>query len=103
MIKDSKSLSLAELKGIISELPESEAHKNLLAFIKRFTKLTHLDAKKLREELQNSEIVKLNDIYITKIIDLLPKDAEDMRKILVDVSLSENETNKILEIVKKYT
>jgi DNA-directed RNA polymerase subunit F len=32
----------------------------------------------------------------------LPHDAEDVRKIVVDTGVEENEITKILEIVKKY-
>ena len=39
---------------------------------------------------------------MVKIVDLLPEDSIDINKIFTDVSLDENETNKILEVVKKY-
>jgi len=38
---------------------------------------------------------------IIKIIDLLPENQEDLNKI-VDISLDENETKKILETVKEF-
>ena len=39
---------------------------------------------------------------IIKIIDFLPKDADDVRKVLASASIEENEIAKILEIVKGY-
>jgi DNA-directed RNA polymerase subunit F len=37
-----------------------------------------------------------------KIADFVPKTAEELNKIFTDVSLDEEECNKILEIVKDY-
>jgi DNA-directed RNA polymerase subunit F len=37
-----------------------------------------------------------------KIVDFLPENAEEVNKIFNEVSLNEEEINKILEIVKKY-
>ena len=102
MIKSTKALSIAELKDLVSELPESEKTKNAEAYAKKFTKLSEKEAQKIREELEASDIVKINSHYVTKIIDVLPKDPEDVRKIFMDTSLSENEITKILEIVKKH-
>ena len=47
-------------------------------------------------------MLKLKQEHIVKIVDLLPEDALDLNKIFTDVSLDEDETTKILEIVKKY-
>jgi len=47
-------------------------------------------------------MIKLKADHIVKVIDFLPEDASDVNKIFSDVSLDENETNKILDIVKKY-
>ena len=71
-------------------------------FIKKFSKLDLKNAEKLEEELESLDLIKLKEEYIIKIIDLLPEDAADLNKILVDVSLDEDETKKILEVVKKY-
>ncbi|MBI2124317.1 hypothetical protein HYT92_00855, partial [Candidatus Pacearchaeota archaeon] len=45
---------------------------------------------------------KLKPENIAKIIDFLPEDASDINKIFIDTGLDENETAKIIEIVKKY-
>src|SRR3989338_509217 len=43
---------------------------------------------------------KRGESYIVKIVDLLPEDASDINKIFSDISLNEDEVNKILGIVK---
>lgn len=102
MIKSSKPLSLAEARELVSKLPETEKTKNLILYIKKFTKLNAEDIKKIREELENIGITKMKGEHIAKIIDILPKDAEDVRKIFFDTNLNENEITQILDIVKRY-
>jgi len=95
-------LSLIEVKELLKKIPENEKSKELVAYIKKFVKISEEDGKKLKEELKTLDIIKLKPEHIAKIIDLLPEDPEDIRKIFVNVSLTENEISKILEIVKKY-
>lgn len=102
MIKDSEPLSSGEVKEILKKLPATEKSKNLVAYIKKFAKTSPADIQKLKKELQGLNLLKLKSEHITKIIDMLPDDAEDIRKIFADVSLDENEITSILEIVKKY-
>ena len=99
MIKNTIPLSLIEAKELIKD---DEEKSELKAFLKKFAKLDLKDAKKLREELENSGIIRVKAEHIAKIIDFLPEDASDANKIFVDTSLEENEINKIIEIVKKY-
>jgi len=99
MIKNITPLSLIEVRELITD---EEEKKELKAFVKRFAKLDLKDARKLREELENSGIIRIGAEHIAKIIDFLPEDASDVTKIFADTSLDENEINKIIEIVKKY-
>jgi len=96
-------MSLPEVKEILAK-QESEKAKSTLQFIKKFTKLTPAKAKELRKELEKLDIFGLKEEEIVKIIDILPEDAEDLRKIFVgsDLSLKQDDIEKILEVVKKY-
>jgi len=96
-----KPLSLPEV-GEIVEASGEEEKKEIQNFIKKFTKLTPEKAKELRKEIENLGILKIKEEHVVKIIDLLPEDTSDINKIFTNVSLDENEANKILEIVKKY-
>ncbi len=94
-------LSLAQVKEIVETIdPEGEETKEIRGYIKKFTKLSIDESNKIEEEIQSLEIEKIKREHIVKIIDLLPEDASDLNKIFVDVSLDENEINKILEVVK---
>jgi DNA-directed RNA polymerase subunit F len=97
MIKSTKALSMAEAKELVSETdPETKA------FIKNFTELTSNQAKEMRDKLMSLDMIKLNEKHISKIIDILPEDKEELGKILNDISLDETETTQVLDTVKQY-
>ena len=96
-----KPLSSAEAIEIVGDLKD-EGNKEIQSFVKKFSKINLKKAKELRTELESLGLIKLNKEHISKIIDLLPEEASDINKIFTDVSLDEDETNKLLEIVKKY-
>ena len=102
MIKNMRPLDMFEAKKILGSLEETEKIKQVDVFIKKFLKIKTEKANKLKEELKNLELLKLKEEDIVKIIDLMPEDVLDLNKIFVDVALNEDETNKILETVKKY-
>ena len=97
MIKTNDLLSMAEA---IEYLPK-EDDTNIKGFIKKFTKLKPKEAKELKKKLIELDMVKLRAEQIVKIIDLFPENQEDLNKI-VDISLDENETKKILETIKEF-
>jgi DNA-directed RNA polymerase subunit F len=105
-IKDERFVTMAEARKLLKEKEKIKElgyeQKNALEFLNKFSKLSLKDAKQMFEELK--QIQKLKDKHIVSIIDLLPKDNEDLRVIFANeiISLSEDEKKKILETVKKY-
>jgi len=99
MIIKQKPLTLAEVGEIIGK---DEEKKQMLSYLKKFSKLSKDKADSMAKDLRCLDNLKVKEEHIAKIVDLLPKDAEDLNKIFTDVSLSEEESNAILEIVKKY-
>jgi len=117
-------LNLSEVKSIIeqkegkqddsryeggSELDRIRArHKEkmdtLRRYVKRFSVLDMKKAEDLTKELKSFNIMNLSDEYIVKIVDTLPKDQTDLRKIISgsSVDLKKEEMTKILECVGKY-
>lgn len=100
MITSRESLSVAEAKQFLSKQNEKEAELN--AFIEKFIKIKPEQTKDFREKLENLNLMKLKKDHISKIIDMLPEDSEDLNKIFTEVSLDENETKQILEVVKEF-
>jgi len=71
-------------------------------FMKKFSPLDSKTAKELRKQIEEFNFLKVKSDSISKIIDVLPDNAEDLNKIFVDVGLDENETQKILDAVKQF-
>lgn len=111
MIKNIDPLNIIEVREIASqankekkekEIGEEDKGKKIITFTKKFSKLNKENAEKLKQEISNLGILKIKPAYLTKIIDILPRDAEDVRKIFIDVNLDQNEINQIIDTVKKY-
>ena len=100
MILDRNPLNLNEVQKILNEIPDNEKKEQMETYLKKFLKTKPAQAKKIKEDLEKLDLLKIKNKHIVKIIDLLPSDASDLNKIFTDVSLTEDETNKILEIVK---
>ena len=100
MILDRTPLNLNEVEETLSELPESEKKQEMELFLKKFIKAKPAQAKKIKEELVKLDLMKLKSEHIIKIIDVFPETLSDLNKIFIDVSLNENESKQILDIVK---
>jgi len=98
LVLNKQPLSMAQVKEQIKDIEEK---KELEAYLKKFSKIKLENAKKIEEEIVSLKNPKLKSEDIIKIVDFLPKDAEDLNKILTEVSLTEDETNQLLDIVKK--
>ncbi len=100
MIKDNQSLSMTEASEYIKKKKDAEV--DVIGFIKNFIKLSPKEAKELRKELEELNLMKVNRDHISKLIDLLPENKGDLNKIFPGANLEEDETNKILETIKKF-
>ena len=100
MIYDRVPLNLNEVQEILVNIPDSDRKEEVKVYLKKFLKTKSIRAGKIKEELEKADLLKLKREHIVKIADLIPEDASDLNKIFIDVSLNEDETNKILEIIK---
>ena len=94
-----KPLSMIEVKEIVGD---SEENQEISSFIKKFVKMDKKKVEELGKELRSLGILKVKEEHIVKMIDILPEDASDLNKIFVESSLDQDETNKIIDTIKKY-
>lgn len=99
VVKEEKPITLAEVYELIGD---SEKSQDLKQMIKKFNKMSSEDAKKMKEELIELNIIKLKEMHLVKIIDFKPIDASELNKVISDVSLDQEEVTKILNVVNKY-
>lgn len=102
MIKERKPLALYEVIDTMGEIKETDKTKAIKSFIKKFSEIDSKEGSKLREELQKIDIIKLKETDIIKIVDLMPENAVELNKVVTESSLDSDETNKILETIKKF-
>jgi len=100
MILDRTPLNMNEVQEIIKDVSDSEKKQEIELFLKKFLKTKPEHAKKIKQELEKLDSIKVKREHVVKIVDFLPEDSSDLNKIFIDVSLNEDEANKILEIVK---
>ncbi len=99
MIINKEPLSMAEALKYVKK--EEAEETDVIGFIKKFVKMKHAEATKLKERLKGLDMMKVRDEHIVKIIDLMPENAEELNKIFADVSLDDDEAQKILNEIKE--
>ncbi|HJZ19044.1 MAG TPA: hypothetical protein VJ208_02980 [Candidatus Nanoarchaeia archaeon] len=95
-IISNEHLSMAETAEYVEK--DSEMAK----FIKKFTKITPKEAAEFRKNLADLDIMKMKSEEMSKIIDTLPENPEDLSKIFTGANLEEDEATKIIDTVKKF-
>jgi DNA-directed RNA polymerase subunit F len=107
IVTESKPASMVEAKDILTEREKRKElgyeQKLALEHLNKFTKLSTEDAKKMTEEL--SEVLRMGQETLVQILNFMPKNPDELRMIFSreKFSLKEEEINKILEIVKKFS
>ena len=108
MIKSTAVQTLGEVRALLEDLSKEEQEENkkvveTTAYLKSFVKSKPEKIKALKKALNELNLVKLNSRFISKIIDLMPEDAEDLKKVFFgeEVSLDQDEINAVLEAIKK--
>lgn len=81
---------------------DSEAEREIRNFIKKFVKLKSKEAKEMKKKFEALDLMKLKEDNIVKVIDLMPENEGDLNKIFSDVSLDEDETKQIFDIIKEF-
>ena len=80
MLKNNEPLSMNEVLEYVEKDKGSDA--DIVKFIKKFSKLTNKDARKLKENLTSFNFMKIKPEHTAKIIDIMPENQEDLIKFL---------------------
>ena len=87
---------------VVSLAGDSDKAEEIKKFIKQFNKMDVKKAIEMKEELKALDLIKLKDEHIVKIVDFVPKNASELNKVIIEVSLDSDEVAKILEVTGKY-
>lgn len=96
MIIEKYPLSVAESLEFVDK------DSDVANFMKKFKGINTKDSKDIRKKLEGLDLIKMREEHVVKIIDILPDNSEELNKIFTDSSLDEDESNKILDVVKQY-
>ena len=99
-ILSSRPLALAEVAELVKK-HEGFENKLTATYLKAFSSLKFSEAQEIEKKIRALDNVKIKDSHIVKVLDFMPQDAEDINKIFSDSSLSEEEIQAILQILRK--
>ncbi len=102
VISNSEVLDILTKKSENNELTYREEKSK--DYLKKITRLDLNEFNKVKEELINLEIPRLEVDSITKIIDVLPKNGTELRAIVSNTGtiLVDENVDKIIDVLKKY-
>jgi DNA-directed RNA polymerase subunit F len=106
-IISTKPATLAEVAEVLEKrAQEGELgfeQQATLAYAKKYAKLSRKKAEEMMEELMKNDKIKAN--VAAKIVDIFPKNSDQVRLLFANerYSLSSDEIEEVLNIVKKYS
>ena len=102
-----KFVTISEVKNILKKIekdrPDMTYEQRIaLEHSNKFSKLTNQKSKDLIKDLMKLDFIEENHAY--KIVDLLPKNSDDIKTIFAKerLNLDENKINEIIKLVNKY-
>lgn len=102
-------ITLAELKTKVESIqiggkePSFRINK-VKEYLAQSTRLNLKDALELKKKLQELDIPRIKEKQIVKIVDLLPRDMDELRMVFAgeNTTISQENMQKILDVVKDY-
>jgi DNA-directed RNA polymerase subunit F len=106
-VKEIYYLTYSEIEDVLKNFEKTKVIEEIDKYVKEFKKLNLEEERELREKLKSLNIskLKLTEELIIQIINILPKNKEELRAVLKFSRLpfNEEEIEKIMEILKEYT
>ena len=104
-IIERKQISLPEVLEILGSIENrTQLQEKCYELATKFSKVDAETAKKVIEELKNLDMLKLTDDLIIQIVNIYPRDEEDLDAVLKGskIPFKPEEKKAILNILKKY-
>ena len=100
-------LTLSELKSKLDQIKKRDKELSFRAnktheYLTVFASMQEKKSQELKKKLQDLNISRLKDKHIAKIIDLYPKNSDDLKVILSgeNLTLKQEDLQRILECLK---
>ncbi|BFI73389.1 hypothetical protein YN1_3760 [Nanoarchaeota archaeon] len=102
-VGEKKLITPGYVKNLLKEIKKkrelSYIEERTLKFLEQTYKLDENEEKEILEQLKD---IKIPDEVKIQILEILPKDEEQLRHVLYTNTLAKEDMEKILEILKKY-
>ena len=102
-------ITLAELKEEVEKIKQRDKEPSIRItrvedYLNAFVEITPKQGKELRIAISKLEINRLKEEHISKIVDLLPRTANELKLIMQGsvVSLTNDAVNKIVEAINEF-
>lgn len=109
-IVEEKVLSLVDVKGILHTVEKRDQALNTFSqrakeYAEAFVALSKKQREELHQKLLGLELTRLKEEHIVKIIDFLPRDANELKVVLqaYPLSLPKKDQDAIVAVIKEYT
>ncbi len=106
---EESALSLAEVKSILTKVEKRDPELNYRTgkakeFLQNVTLLNATKSNDLRKKLTDLKLTRLKPEHICKIVDFVPKDANDLRVLLQSypLSLPKKDIEAIIGVIKEF-
>ncbi len=101
---EQKPISLVDIKEILTQIEKRDGELNFMSkkakdYVDAFVTLTPEKKEKLYQKILELNVTRLKEEHILKIIDYLPKDADELKVVLqaYPLSLSKKDQDVILK------
>ncbi len=102
-------ITLAELKDEVEKIKQRDKEPSIRItrmedYLNAFVVISAKQAKELHTAISKLEINRLKEEHISKIVDLLPKTANELKLLMQGsaVSLTNDAVNKIVEAINEF-
>lgn len=102
-------ITLAELKTHIDAIKKRDGTLNFRVekvedYLNNFLRLNQKKAEELKKKIESLNIPRMRDALIVKIIDIMPRNIEELKSITQSypITITNENLKKILEVVNEY-
>lgn len=98
-IREERPITMAEVVVLVKDSEKATEIKN---FVKCFDIIDVKKVNEMKDALKKLDLIKLKDEHIVKIIDFVPTSASELNKVVIELSLDQDEVNKILDVTNNF-
>ncbi len=108
-ITNEEPISIYDLQKSLADIKARDGELGFRAvkteeYLQKFAKLSHKQADELKKKIEALAISRLKPEHISKLLDVLPADPEDVKLVLsaYSVTITNENITKIADVIKEF-